>query len=154
MTQNPLTLTVSTFEEREFKENDVGIQHQKLLPVSIEDEVSPKKPKLFGGIRSLLGKKPPMHTSLPSDAASGDVESPPHPGASYDRIQTSSPFHQLPQRSPDVELSSQRATNSSKPVLTTSVLDHKPETIEGWLEKKNKGGLANVMKIGHSWNRR
>jgi hypothetical protein len=154
MTQNPLTLTVSTLEERELGDDDVGIQRQKLLPVSIEEEVSTKKPKLFGGIRSLLGKKSPAHAPLPSEAARGDLESPPRSGASYDRIQTSSPFHKPPERSLDGDRMSPRATSSSKPVPATSVLEQKPEALEGWLEKKNKGGLGNVMKIGHSWNRR
>jgi hypothetical protein len=150
-TQNPMTLTVPPLELEEGDygdEDSVGIHRQKLIPVSLGEEVSTKKPTLLRGLRSLLGrgKKSPAHDVLPSEPEDGtgggtgtDLESPPRPGAAYDLVQTSSPFHK-PSLSP------------LPPAV--SILEQKPEVLEGWLEKKNKGGLGTVMKIGHSWNRR
>lgn len=154
MTRNPLTVSVLAESEVNI-DTDVENQHQKLLPISVgEDSQSAlkKNQRIFPGIRSLFGKN--THQSLPTEATS-DIESSPAPSPSI-RSNITSPLHSLPPSSPTVAVRGSPSIPSPAPTSQTSVsiLDQKPEKLEGWLEKKNKSGIGSVMKMGHAWNRR
>lgn len=155
---------------------------QQFLPISIEDdplEMTKSKNKNRGGFISFLSRKN-QHHSLPTDPNQQDEEEPETISPVHDmsnRNQTISP-QMLPKQSgtssgtsasnktsivSSISSPSTTSTSSRQPFFKSPPpppsppspsIDLKPEIFEGWLEKKNKGGLGSAMKIGHAWNRR
>lgn len=150
-TRNPLAVSVLEESETHF-ESDVENQHQEFLPLSLDEDV-PSTPKnnqrmFVPSILSIFGRK--NHQSLPSEATPGNS---PAPSPSI-RSNTTSPLHNTALPSPTVVVRSIPSAPAPVAPAPLSVLDQKPEKLEGWLEKKNKSGLGSVLKMGHTWNRR